>query len=200
MVSRKTSSDSWVSTGRRRMKADWRVLQRPARLACFGVFAATALAACGAYEWPNREVTVPPRHFVVNEAPLLDVSASGKGCSAPMFTIRLADSCKEECGPMRISKEGKDLGRLLAPEMRRPSTVDPGRVERPYAVEPLDGSRRTIAIPTDGDADKPYTIEARCGIKGKTSGGEGTVKPSGSNKVLISAPAACSLVVEVSCS
>lgn len=160
-----------------------------------GVAIGMALLACGTYEWPDRKPAVTPQSFQLHEDALLSVRPADGGapCPQPMARLKLDDSCQDKCGPIKVARDGAPYATLLGAEVRRKSSVDPDRIERPYAKPPVDESRRALALPPGN-----YVLGGGCGLRGSSKTGPAP-SPQQGGGLGFQVAEGCGYAVEVSC-
>lgn len=152
------------------------------------------ITACGTYEWPDRKPAVTPQSFQVHEDALLSVRPADGGvpCPQPMAQLRLDSTCQDKCGPIKVARDGAVYATLLGAEVRRKSSVDPGRIERPYAKPPVDESRRAMPLPPGN-----YLVGGGCGLRGAAKSGPAPTQQGGSLGFQVGE--GCAYTVDVSC-
>ena len=160
-----------------------------------GVAIAAGLVACGTYEWPDRKPVVSPQSFQVHEDVLMSATAADGGvpCPQPMARLKVDDTCRPECGPIKVARDGALFATLLGPEVRRKSSVDPDRIDRPYAKKPpVDESRHAVPLPPGS-----YIVGGGCGLHGSAKSGPAPTQKAGA--VAFQVGEGCAYAVEVSC-
>lgn len=154
----------------------------------------TGLLACGTYEWPDRKPAVAPQSFQVHEDALMSATAADGGtpCPQPMARLKIDDTCQDKCGPIKVARDGALFATLLGAEVRRKSSVDPDRIERPYTKPPVDESRRAVPLPPGS-----YLVGGGCGLHGSAKSGPAPTQKAGA--VAFQVGEGCAYAVEVSC-